>query len=201
MSRTQASKILILVAALAAVPVIAHGQHAAPSATRCANPFPYGPEQFLDKLLVVADEIDPHASAVAAKFEQVFSMKLRFEAREHEATKFPTYESTECEWYAPVVIAAVIETKPSPQERTLLSVGNRSQALLFHAPAANECLSPGLAEKSLVAGGWHGGSVPTDTIRYLYRKGHAELSFTPIGAINSSGAVVACVPEMNIRYQ
>src|ERR1700676_4519558 len=81
--------------------IVAHSQHAASPATPCAGPFPYGPEQFLEKLLLVADEVDP--DAVAAKFQQVFAMKLRFEAREHEPG-FPTYEATECEWYAPVLI-------------------------------------------------------------------------------------------------
>jgi hypothetical protein len=190
--------VMISAAALSiALPVVAHSQHAASLATPCASPFPYGPEQFLEKLLVVADEVDP--DAVAAKFQQVFAMKLRFEAR--KPPRFPTYEATECEWYAPVLIVPmpVVEPKPSPQVRTLLSVGSRLQTLLFRGSTADQCLSPRLAQKSLAAAGWQGGVVPTDTINYLYRKGHAELSFAAIG-VQAAGPVVACVPEITIRY-
>lgn len=200
MSRTRVRKMSISVAALTALPIVAHSQHAAPSASHCARSFPYGPEQFLDKLLMVASEAEPHASAVAAKFQKVFAMKLRFEAREHESGGFPTYEATECEWYAPVVVVEVVEPRSAPHVRTLLSIGSRPQVLLFRGLAADQCLSPGLAQKSLAAAGWQGGVVPTDTINYLYRKGNAELGFTPIG-IKPAGAVVACVPEITIRYQ
>jgi hypothetical protein len=182
-----------------ALPIVAHSQHAASPAARCGNPFPYGPEQFLKKLLVVAEEADPHGHVVAAKFQQVFAMKLRYEAREHEPDKLPTYEATECEWYAPVMIVAGVEPKPSPQEQTLLSVGDRLHPLLFHGAAADQCLLRGVAEKSIAAAGWQGGVVMTDTLNWLYRKGHAQLSFDAIG-VQLAGPVVACLSDITLRY-
>lgn len=182
-----------------ALPAIAHGQHTEGQMASCASRFPYGPEQFLDKLLSVARETDPHASAVVAKFQQVFAMNLRFEARKHEPTKFRSYEATDCEWYAPVVIVAVVEPKPSSQDGTLLSVGDQLHELLFHGAAADQCLTRELAEKSIAAAGWQGGVFMTDTLNWLYRKGHAELSFDVIG-VKSAGTVVACVSEITLRY-
>jgi hypothetical protein len=178
------------------LPVVAYSQQAASPATACATPFPYGPKQFLEKLLVVADETDPQA--VAAKFQQVFTTKLRIETRAGDP-HFPTYEATWCEWYAPVAIVSVVETGQSPQVRTLLSVGSRPRTLRFRGPGAEECLSPGLARESLAAAGWQGGVVPTDKINWLFRKGQARLSFAAIG-VQLAGGVVACVSEMSIRY-
>jgi hypothetical protein len=178
-----------------ALPVIAHSQHAAPPATPCANPFPYEPERFLEKLLVVADEVDP--SAVAAKFQQVFAVKLRVVAREGEP-QFPSYEATWCEWYAPVVIVSLVQSNPSPQVHTLLSIGTRLRTLLFLGTRGEQCLSLGFAKKSLAAAGWRDATVLTDTIHWSYRKGHAQLSLN--GSVIRPGDTVACMSEISLHF-
>ena len=187
------------IAALAfsiALPVVAHSQRAASPATGCVDPFPYEPRQFLEKLLVVADEVDPYA--VPAKFQQVFAMKLRVKAREADP-QFPIYTVTECEWYTRVLIASVVDRRLSPKSRVVLLIGNVPQELTFRDSRRGECLSSEIADKSLVASGWSGGIVRSEKITWIYRKGRAELSFAANGI--KPGGIVACVSVINIRYQ
>ena len=60
---------------LLALPAIAYSQSATGPTASCSSRFPCGPEQFVEKLLVVAGEAE--ADAVLAKFQQSFGLTLR----------------------------------------------------------------------------------------------------------------------------
>jgi hypothetical protein len=79
-----------------------------------------------------------------------------------------------------------------------LSVGSRPQRLLFRGTAGDQCLSLGLAKKSLAAAGWQDATVLTDTIHWSYRKGHAQVNFAASQV--TPGDTFACVSEITVRY-
>jgi hypothetical protein len=175
------------------LPTIAHGQPATGPAAPCANRFPYGPQQFLKKLLAVADEADP--DAVPAKFQNAFGMKFRPAITKCPQTQF--YTVTKCDWYAHVIIVTVADPKLSEEARAFVVLGDPPLPLSFGDLVRGECLSSTFAEKSLTASGWEGGVTLGEFVTWVYRRGHTKLDFDATRVTPDRD----CISTIKIFYQ
>jgi hypothetical protein len=183
---------------LLGLPASDYCQSAAGPTASCASRFPYGPEQFVEKLLTVAGEVE--ADAVLAKFQQSFGLTLRSLPRKNP--RISTYSATECQWYTRVLITSVEDAKLSQLTltRVSLSVGDLSRRLLFDGPRGDECLRVVFVNKSLTTSGWTAGPRPSGEIAsWIYRKGRTKLVFsTTDWSVNPEPA---CVTEITVLYR
>lgn len=170
------------------------GTSTAPTAP-CVDRFPYGPEQFLAKLLVVVDEQDPYA--IPAKFQQIFDMK--FPRSKIRKAKDFSYDAVPCAWYAPVHIVTSNYPKLEHGVGVLMEMGNILKPFLFNSRAQDECLSVGLADRLMTVSGWKGGAVGDESESWSYRKGHVRLGLEAI-SVRPDGAVL-CVTMVSMRYE
>lgn len=189
---------ILLTGLLLASPAIVFGRSAAGPVASCAHRFPYGPEQFVEKLLMVAGEVE--ADAVRAKFQQTFGVTLRLLPRKNP--RVLTYNAPECEWYTQVSITSVDDTKLSllTLTRVSLSVGDLSRRLLFDGPRGDECLRVLFIGKSLTTSGWMGGLQPSGEIAsWIYRRRRTRLVLaTTDWSVNPD---TACVTRISVLYQ
>lgn len=172
---------------------VAYGGTPTVAATSCAEQLPYKPEEFLAKFLFVSDEVDPYA--VPATFQHVFGMRLPHVITKDSKTSY--YDAMPCEWYARVHVMTIDEPNLENGAKAYLSVGELPQPLLFGD--SKECLSSGLATKSLEADGWHGGVLPGETVAWGYKKGRASISFIPVGKVFPNGT--DCVSHVIVNYR
>lgn len=157
------------------------------------NRFPYEPEKFLEKRLVVADRSD--VAAVPAEFQRVFNTKLRITGGKAGSPAL-TYGAQGCEWYTHVLLISNTDPKSS---LTLVSVGDLTNPLLFGGSGREECLQVELADRSIRAHGWKGGLTPVaETVIWIYRRGSAELGFVSGRDVNPG---IRCVSMIEIRFR
>ena len=188
--------ILAWAAMLIVLPAIAQGQPATGSSASCTNRFPYGPENFLEKLLIVANESD--AAAVPATFQRVFDTKLRKAPTTGNSKTF-SYEATSCEWYARILIIWTRDENLSAGIPAFLRIGNLAKPLLFDGPLRDNCLSVELADRSLKSSGWKGGiTAEADAAMWVYAKSQAELTIFVTGSANLG---MRCVSELSLIYR
>jgi hypothetical protein len=161
----------------------------------CMKHFPYTPEEFMRKLLLVANEADPYA--VPAKFEQAFDVKLH-----PYGTASPRqfiYKSPEsCEWYTQVRVSTSGDLKITAGTRVFLEIGTNEQSLNFGDPHGAQCLSTELVDRALKADGWSGGPVVWEIVTWGYRKGRAKIGFLPGGSTTPDGP--RCLNEVTVGY-
>ena len=186
--------ILAWAAVFVVLPAVVHCQQAKGPGASCIDRFPYGPKQFLERLLTVADEADPYA--VPAKFQQVFGMKLP-RATVQNAQAF-TYDVMRCDWYTPVH-TGTMSSKFADSAQVFLIVGDMPKPLLFSASGRDECLSSELTDRSMTASGWKGGPIAANSPYWEYRKGGTRFNFQANRGVTPDG--VACVTAIFIRYQ
>ena len=185
-----------LVAIFVFPPTIAHGQPATGPAASCGNRFPYGPESFLEKLLIVANESE--AAAVPATFQRVFNMKLRKTPATGDSLIFG-YGATSCEWYARILIIWTRDANLSAGIPAYVRIGDLPKPLLFDGPLRDNCLSVELADRSLKSSGWKDGiTAEADVAMWIYAKSHAELTLFVTGAADRS---MRCVSELSLIYR
>lgn len=176
------------------LPTIAHGQPTPGPVTSCTNRFPYGPRQFLEKFLTVAEEADPYSTA--AKFQLIFNMK--FSASDVKDAQSFHYHVAACEWYTHVQIETSSNLNVSRGVRVLLSVGEFHKPLRFGDAHHDECLSIEVASNSVSASGWKGGPIELPAVVWIYRKGHTALEIRAVGSGAPNGG--PCVTEMEVAY-
>ena len=183
---------MVWAAFLFVLPPVSHAQPATGKTPPCTHRFPYEPEKFLEKLLVVADRSD--VAAVPAEFQRVFNTKLRITGGK-AGSPAVTYGTQGCEWYTHVLLISNTDPKSS---LTLVSVGDLTNPLLFGGSGREECLQVELADRSIRAYGWKGGLTPVaETVMWIYRRGNAELGFVSGGDVNPG---IRCVSMIEIRF-
>jgi hypothetical protein len=163
----------------------------------CMRNFPYSAEEFLKKLLLVANEADPYT--VPAAFEQSFDMKLhpygQVAPREFIYQTLPTA----CEWYAQVHIYTSSDLKVSEGVRVQLGMGAIAQPLTFDAPSGVECLSTEAIARILQADGWSARHVEWEITLSIYSKGRTTIEFLPNGRQTPNGP--ACLTQLTVNYR
>jgi hypothetical protein len=181
----------VWVAISVSLATISHGQPETGPAASCTKRFPYGAERFLEKLIVVADEVNP--DSVVNTFQHVFDVSLR--VVEKIDYQLRIYNAAGCEWYAHVVIGTGLDQKVSGGERVVLILGDFPSPLLFGSHG-DECLSSKLADKLLTASSWKERLLSGELV---YRKGSTKFEYFASGKMRADDD--SCISSITIRFR
>jgi hypothetical protein len=167
----------------------------------CGAPFPFSAEEFMKKLLFVADQSD--LRALPKKFEEAFSVHLHETISDDGRTfhagiagrKFEAGALVGCEWYTHVYIGTSDDLNVKDGLHVVVSLGEPPAFKFGDQDWA--CLRPELLKKMLETDGWTAGvNAGFETVIYRYLKPGAELLATPVGYRGYN-----CIGDIDLRFE
>jgi hypothetical protein len=164
----------------------------------CNSVFPYSVEEFMRRLMLLADE--PNPWKVRQKFEQVFEVKFsHFHGDDFH--RFYQWMKVGCEWYAAASVFIDNGMANKAYARSIVDISAYNMPVLeFKYADKTKCLTSEMMTWLLRADGWEGGVAKFEaTISLAYRKPDATID-AQLGAPLNPERQMVCVESIKIRY-
>jgi hypothetical protein len=148
-----------------------------PQGSCAQSQFPYSPDEFIRKLLLVLNEED--FGSVPRKFQEAFGVTLHGTLGERHRD-YGYLETDTCHWFAHVHIHTSEPIGPN-KFRLFLDFGDGVDVFRFSDPPPGSCLSLESLRKRLQADGWHETVAQWEITFWTYSKGPTAMDVSVHG--------------------
>jgi len=164
----------------------------------CDRPFPYSAQEFMHKLVRVADETDPNLNSVQKRVAEVFQVRTLQKLWSADGQRFAYGPKESCDWYVHLAVWEVHALNSKTVASIEVDIGERSTILEFKETRKSICLTLPIADRVLKADGWTGG-VPFVQGWSQYQHGSTNLILAWI-LLGSFPDRQSCVDQVGLSF-